>query len=73
MANECRKVWQVTRFARPASMAAVLTAPLNHGLVEMLPSHLSGPVVTVGAMGGDEPLPGPFATGVGVLHRQRAG
>ena len=60
--------WRAVGFGAPDS---VLDGALEHGLVERVAAAVTGLPVNVDACGGEHPLPGPFATGVGVLAGQR--
>ena len=46
---------------------------LDDGFVQMMSAHLTCGRVGVGAGGGEDPLPIPFARGAGVLARQGLG
>jgi hypothetical protein len=49
-----------------------LDRALEHRLVQVVAAPLAGLTLHVEAGGGEYPLPGPLAAGVGVLARQRA-
>ena len=71
VANECRRgvtrggLWDLGAPDR------ILHGALEHGLVEVVAAALTGLPVNVDACGGEHPLPGPLAAGVGVLAGQR--
>jgi len=46
-------------FDEPGPARGVLDGPLEDGLVQVMPANLAREAVTVGARGGECPLPGP--------------
>ena len=57
----------------PGTARGILHDALEHGLVKVMSAPLARLAVAVGPRGGEQPLPDPFAAGIGILPGERGG
>lgn len=71
VAKECPERVASGAFRDPRPAGGLPHRPLQHGLVQVVPTPLAGDAIHVEAGRGEHPLPDPLPPGVRVFARQR--